>query len=312
MRPGLDHGNAGRHPAGRLRAAAPAMAEWRLAEAGLARALAGAALAHGALEERVRAEGDALRQRLVLAEAAGLSWPLGERIAAERLALYLDTRLGGAAGDAPALRRAAWAARRLGRGRAVAPAGLAAFLGLEATGPDYAIWRRAVTAASGLHPFTRAALAWHAWRQLLPLGPGHLVEGAVAASVTGAAAGRGGLGFVALALEGGAGLGADGAAEARLSAWLGAAERSALAGLMLADRLSAWRYRAAREAGRGRSLGALVALLGTTPLVSPALASAAGCGTASTVGRNLARLAAADLAEEVTGQASFRLWRARL
>jgi hypothetical protein len=127
--------------------------DWSAAEAGLAAALARAALAVGALDDRVRTAGgsaavmrdgahsavaedtgdnpslrhrgtrhasDGLRRRLLCSEIADLAWHLGDRVTVDRLALYLVLRLPGmganAAEDAQALARAAWAWRRLDHG----------------------------------------------------------------------------------------------------------------------------------------------------------------------------------------------------
>jgi hypothetical protein len=140
--------------------------DWAGAEAGLAAALAQAALAVGALDDRVRSAGGAapasaapgrphapqtdapaaagvlarpgagLRQRLLCAEIADLAWHLGDRVTVDRLALYLVLRLPGmgvhAADEAQALARAAWAWRRLDHGAVPPrddPPALAAWLG---------------------------------------------------------------------------------------------------------------------------------------------------------------------------------------
>ncbi len=120
-------------------------ADWAGAEARHAARLARAALALGALDDRVRqdrrrhpadtgpagpgphpdradphaphaaAPAGGLRRRILCAEIADLAWHLGDRVTPDRLALYLVLRLPGAGDDAQALARAAWAFRRLDR-----------------------------------------------------------------------------------------------------------------------------------------------------------------------------------------------------
>ena len=97
--------------------------DWRAAEAGLAGDLAELAFDIGRLVERVRGQGEGVAQRLALEEAAAVSWWTGDRIGADRLALWLSYRIGAAAEGGEGLIRTAWAARRLMAG---ASAGIAA------------------------------------------------------------------------------------------------------------------------------------------------------------------------------------------
>ncbi len=90
------------------------VAGWRAAEAALASELAELAFDLGRLSERVRVTGPGAVQRLALEEAAALSWWTGDRIGADRLALWTSYRIGAAEEDGGGLIRTAWAARRLG------------------------------------------------------------------------------------------------------------------------------------------------------------------------------------------------------
>ena len=87
--------------------------DWTKAEAGLAARLARTAGRLGALDERLRRGPVGWRHRLALIEAADLSWFVGDRISADRLALWLALRLSGAQDDTGTLGRIGWAVRRL-------------------------------------------------------------------------------------------------------------------------------------------------------------------------------------------------------
>ncbi|MEM9788553.1 MAG: hypothetical protein AAF801_18795, partial [Pseudomonadota bacterium] len=89
------------------------VAAWAQAEAALARPLADLALQMGILHARLQAGPVGWRHRLALIEAVDLSWLAGDRVPADRLALWLTLRLAGDGDDAQALARAGWAARRL-------------------------------------------------------------------------------------------------------------------------------------------------------------------------------------------------------
>ena len=312
-------------------AAASRPADWAAAEAANAGLLARAALTLGALDERVRHCAEGLRRRLVCLEAAELSWHLGERVTVDRLALYMVQRLSATGVDAQPLARAAWAVRRLERSQPPDPDALAEFLGREAVlrsgadvltrpvGAEFAAlaadWRRELEAGAVLHPVTRAALAWHAWRRHGLSGDEAMIEGAVVAARLGGAALRpGGLGFLPVALGGSAPLrGAAGAHEA-LSAWLQGVEAAALRGLMEADRVDRWLRRAedAIAPMSGRTPSRLLAALQKWPLVSaPMLETETGVSRAA-VQRNMTRLEELGLVDEVTGQSRFRFWRLAL
>lgn len=86
---------------------------WRAAEAAVAGDLAELSFDLGRLAERMRIMGPGAAQRLSLEEAASLSWWTGDRIGADRLALWTSYRIGAVEEDGGGLIRTAWAARRL-------------------------------------------------------------------------------------------------------------------------------------------------------------------------------------------------------
>ena len=87
--------------------------DWRKAEAGNAARLAHVANRIGALDDRLKRGPAGWRHRLALIEAADLSWFVGDRISADRLALWISIRLSGVQDDTAALARVGWAVRRL-------------------------------------------------------------------------------------------------------------------------------------------------------------------------------------------------------
>ncbi len=305
-------------------------ADWDAAVAGAAGAMASAALALGALDERVRQGGAGLRRRLLVAEVAGLSWHLGDRIGPDRLGLYLALRLSTSRDDAQGLARAAWAHRRLAEAAlpAPAPVPLADWLGRlpggaaevdRPVGIEFdrlaATFARRCEAAAGLPALARGARAWADWRALsLSDGPAAL-EGAVFAAL---AAGQGlrpaGLGFVPLALADGTALSTGGPAVAILAAWCAGVERCALRGLLEADRVEAWATAAERACAdlSGRTPARLIAALSAWPLASAPMLQADTGASRAAVQRNLDRLAARGLVREVTGHSRYRFWAAAL
>lgn len=292
-------------------------AAWAAAEAALAAPLARAAARLGALDERLLHGPAGWRQRLALVEAGELGWVAGARVAPERLALWLALRLGGVQADAQALLRLGWAVRRLGGGPGP-EAGPAAFLDRQPPPGDWAgggpgDWAAALAAAAGLHPLSRGALVFDRWSRA---GPGHAddaLEAAVAAARLAAGDCRGGAVFAPLAMGGAGALRARGPLPERLARWYAGAASAALAGLRLLDGLEAWqaRARAATAGLSGRTPGRLVALLAAWPLVSAPMAARLTGASRAAVQRNLARLEAAGLIREVTGQGRFRVWTAR-
>ena len=69
------------------------IADWARAEAGQAARLARVAGQLGALDDRLRRGPGGWRHRLALGEAADLGWFCGERVTADRLALWAASRL---------------------------------------------------------------------------------------------------------------------------------------------------------------------------------------------------------------------------
>ena len=87
--------------------------DWRKAEASNAAHLARVAGRIGALDDRMHRGPEGWRHRLALMQAADLSWFVGDRIGADRLALWISMRLSGVQDDTAALARVGWAVRRL-------------------------------------------------------------------------------------------------------------------------------------------------------------------------------------------------------
>ncbi len=288
---------------------------WRAAEASLAVELADLAFDAGRLAERLRVAGPGAVQRLALEEAASLSWWTGDRIAADRLALWTSYRIGAAEADGAGLIHTAWAARRLmapgARGlRAV----LADVLGDDGRGDLLlaAEVEAALQTVAGLSAVTRGCALFHLW-QSLDERPEHL-RGLEAAVLGARVAGQGALPFLPLSLAGFEGLTAAGPPERRLAGWIQGAQRAVLAALMRLERLADWRAKA--EAGTadlsGRTPARLIAALAAQPMLGAAQAEAETGASRAAVQRNLDVLEARGLAREVTGQGRFRVWAARL
>ncbi|MDE3028898.1 MAG: hypothetical protein KGH84_10915 [Paracoccaceae bacterium] len=180
---------------------------WRTAQGDLAAELAQVATLFGALEERLRRLGQGARQRLALLEAAELSWHSGDRVAPDRLGMWVSLRLSNPQDEAQALSRAAWAVRRLSGGPGP-EADLAAFLGRHdpaktaGLGPAFgkppsdlagrlADWQEAMAEADGLHPIVGAALGFHLWQlgEISGSGAAADLEAAVVAARLAARAG---------------------------------------------------------------------------------------------------------------------------
>jgi hypothetical protein len=300
------------------------LGQWRAGEHEGAKALANAAHALGRLDERLRFSGEGPVGRLALLEASAITWLGRQRITPDRIALYGHLSASGAGDDAPDLRIAAWAARRLGGelpgDPSRHPEQMAAFLGhgsrkgdaADALVADALDWAGVLQEAQDLHPISRAALAWHVWTTLEVAGPTARVEGAVAAARTGVGADRTGGRFLPVALAGAGGYLAGGTPKDRMKTWYGAVERSALRALMELARIDAW-HRDAAEATAGlsgRTPARLLDALAALPLASaPVLEHLTGASRAA-VQRNLDRLVALGLVSEVTGQDRYRIWRA--
>lgn len=291
---------------------------WRAAEASLSADLAELAFDHGRLAERVAVAGPGAVQRLALAEASSLSWWSGDRVTADRLALWLSYRIGAAEEGGEGLIRTAWAARRLaasGKGKGL-NAALATSLGED--GREDAGLRSDVAAElealKGTSAVTRGCALYHLWRSL-DERPDHLrgLEAAVlGARLTGSEPGQGRLPFLPLALTGFGALTASGSPEARLAGWITGAHRAVLSALMTLERLATWRGRAEAATAElsGRTPARLIATLAAHPMLAAPQAEAETGASRAAVQRNLDLLVARGLVREVTGQGRFRVWTA--
>ncbi len=289
---------------------------WRLAEAGLATDLADLSFDAGRLAERLRGAGAGAMHRLALEEAAAVSWWTGDRISADRLALWLSYRIGAAEAGGEGLIRTAWAARRL---MAPPSTGIAAAVtdllgdtgrGDPALAGDVA---EALDEVAGLSSVTRGCTAFHLWHSL-DERPDHLRALEAAALGARLAAGQGGLAFLPLALTGFGALTASGLPETRLLAWITGMHRAILAALMTLDRLAQWREKAEAATAdlQGRTPTRLIAALVAHPMLAAAQAETETGASRAAVMRNLDLLEARGLVREVTGQGRFRVWAARL
>lgn len=300
------------------------VAAWVAAEAALARPLADLALQLGRLAARLQIGPEGWRHRLALIEAADLSWLAGDRVPAERLALWLTLRLAGDTEDAQALARAGWAARRLQGGMAPQD-DLAAFLGRQSDdvrlADQIADWQGVMGQAALLHPISRAALGFHLWPVVgLSTGLGGaaplpMMEAAVVAArfvIKGAA--LDGAVFLPLALGGAGGLRARGAPHDRLQRWIAGAHHATRAALRMLDGLAAWEATAsaACAALTGRTPPQLLRLLRDWPLISAPMAEAETGTSRAAIQRNLNWMTNKGIIREVTGQGRYRFWTANL
>ncbi|MGY6409629.1 MAG: hypothetical protein ACXIUV_01185 [Alkalilacustris sp.] len=293
---------------------------WRKAEAGHAARLAHVAGRIGALDDRLARGPEGWRHRLALIEAADLSWFMGDRIGADRLALWVSLRLCGVQDDTTTLARVGWAVRRLtgGPGPEV---DLSAFLDRRdpETVPEEAEpfaeraggWLELMGQAADLHPITRACAGFHLW-SLAGLGQhGDRMEAAVTAARIATGEGRGAV-FAPLAMGGAGGLRAGGPPAGRLTSWLDGMETACLTAMRTLDAIEAWsaRAQAAMTTLSGRTPLALRAVLAEWPLVSAPMAQTMTGASRAAVQRNLAWMEARGLIREVTGQGRYRMWRA--
>jgi hypothetical protein len=146
--------------------------DWRKAEAGHAARLARVAGRLGALDERLKRGPEGWRHRLALIEAADLSWFAGDRVAPDRLALWISMRLSGVQDDTTALARVGWAVRRLTGGPGP-DVDLSAFLdrrdpeNMDDVAEPFSDraegWLDLMAQADDLHPITRACMGFHLW-----------------------------------------------------------------------------------------------------------------------------------------------------
>ena len=293
--------------------------DWRKAEANNAARLARVAGRLGGLDERLRRGPEGWRHRLALIEAADLSWFVGDRIGADRLALWISMRLSGVLDDTAALARVGWAVRRLNGGPGP-EADLSAFLDrrdpenmADEAEPfaDRAFgWLDLMAQAADLHPITRACMGFHLW-SLAGLGQhGDRMEAAVTAARITASEGKGAV-FAPMAMGGAGGLRAGGRPADRLAYWLGGMETASLTAMRHLDEIEAWaaRAEAAMIAHSGRTPPALRAVLTEWPLVSAPMAEVLTGASRAAVQRNLAWMEAHGLVREVTGQGRYKIWR---
>jgi len=298
--------------------------DWQAAQDALSGDLARLAQVFGELDLRLRGAGAGARHRLALREAADLSWWSGDRVALDKLGLWIALRAGARDDTEQALARAGWAVRRLSGGPAPA-AGIADFLerpveedaaGQEGAEPGAVASLAEIMAYSAaLHPVTQAALLFQAWR-ILGAERTRDMEAAVLAARHAAAMsrrpGQGAL-FLPLATTGPGAFQGAGEPAAKLAAWIAGAEQASLAALLQLERIAEWE-RAAQEATAdlsGRTPARLIAVLAQWPLVSAPLAEAETGASRAAIQRNLDRLTARGLIREVTGQGRYRLWAAR-
>jgi len=296
------------------------IAEWRQAEASHAASLARASGLFGALDDRLRRGPAGWRQRLALIEAADLSWYLGDRVSADRLALWITLRLSGVQDDTAALARASWAVRRLSGGPGP-QADLAAFLDRrnpeddDADGDTLLVradsWLELIAYADKLHPIVRAAMGFHLWNLA---GLGHFdtrIEAAVSASRLAASEASRAV-FVPLAMGGATGLRTTGPAAQRLGRWLEGLNAGCRTAMRYLDMIEAWHERAGADMAQlsGRTPAKLRAILMEWPLVSAPMAEALTGASRAAVQRNLIWMEKHNLIQEVTGQGRYKMWRA--
>jgi hypothetical protein len=289
------------------------------ATAGHAARLARVASRVGALDDRMKRGPEGWRHRLAQIEAADLSWFVGDRVGADRVALWISMRISGLQDDTAALARVGWAVRRLtgGPGPEV---DLSAFL--DRRDPENMVdeaepfadragsWLDLMAQAVDLHPISRACLGFHLW-SLSGLGQqGDRMEGWVTAARIAASEGKGAV-FAPLAMGGAGGLRAGGQPAERLSRWLDCMETGCLTAMRHLDDIEIWSERAEKEMATlsGKTPRALRAVLTEWPFISAPMAEALADASRAAVQRNLAWMEAHALIREVTGQGRFRMWR---
>lgn len=295
--------------------------DWRQAEASNAGRLARIAGLIGALDDRLRRGPEGWRHRLALIEAADLSWFAGDRIPADRLALWISMRLPGVQDDDAALARVGWAVRRLTGGPGPEP-DLSAFLdrrdpenltdGAESFADRAGGWLDLMAQAAILHPITRACMGFQLW-SLAGLGQqGDGMEAAVTAARIAAREGKGAV-FAPLAMAGAGGLRAGGEPAERFLRWLNGMETACLSAMRHLDDIETWSARAATEMTKlsGKTPPALRAVFTEWPLISAPMAEALTGASRTSVQRNLAWMETRSLIREVTGHGRYRMWRAQ-
>jgi hypothetical protein len=310
---------------------------WLEAEAALSRPLAEAVEAFARLDERLRAwdpaHAHAGVERLALGQAAALLWAEGAAVEVERLSLWSAWRIGRTAEEDAGMARAAWAARRLARGRwtLASPGAVARFEGRtprgdaldqDDPGAEWGAfarvrgeawiaaaesWAAEVRGLRAAHRFTQGCVAEQAWRLSGLSDVTAVVEPAVAAMRIAGRAGRGGAPFAPLARRRTPGGERPVERLRGFYADLAAGCAEALIGL---ERMQAWRARAEDAIAdlSGRTPRRLVALLAARVAASAQDAADAGGVSVSAAQRNLALLTERGVAREITGQGRFRMW----
>jgi len=294
---------------------------WIRAEAQNAAKLGKAAALLGALDDRLGRVPDGWRQRLALLEAVEIGWLAGDRVGLDQLSLWLSLRLTRMQDDAQALARTGWAVRRL-TGQLRPDTDLIRFLGrseASAEGDDRLSgrvegWTAMMSAASDLHPISRAAVGFNLW-SLAGLGhQGDRLEAAVTAARFAASDSRGGGVFAPLALGGGTGLRAYGPPSARMAQWYDGLSNAVRAAMRHLDALEAWQASSTLAIAplSGRTPARLLQVVADWPVVSARMAEEATGASRAAIQRNLTWMEDKGLLREVTGQGRFRYWGARL
>ena len=296
--------------------------DWAKAESDHAARLARVAGRLGALDDRLLRGPEGWRHRLALIEAADLSWFTGDRVSSDRLALWISMRLSGAQDDPNALARVGWAVRRLTGGPGPMD-DLAAFLGrrdpenIENSAERFEDraggWLDVMTAATDLHPITRACMGFHLW-SLAGLGQhGDQIEAAVTASKIAASDGSGAI-FAPLAMGGAGGLRVSGLPPERLARWLDGMNSAILTAMRTLDDIEAWTRRAENVMAQlsGRTPVALRNVFAEWLLVSAPMAEAMTGASRAAVQRNLAWMEDKGLIREVTGLGRYRMWKTQV
>jgi hypothetical protein len=292
--------------------------DWAKAERAHSARLAKVAGRLGALDDRLLRGPNGWRHRLALIETADLSWLAGDRVSSDRLALWISMRLSGAQDDPEALARIGWAVRRLtgGPGPKV---DLAAFLdrrdpeNIEDSADRFEDraggWLAVMTAASDLHPISRACMGYHLW-SMAGLGQhGDQIEAAVTAARIAASDASGAI-FAPLTMGGAGGLRASGLPPERLARWLDGMNSAILTAMRTLDDIETWTGRAETVMAHlsGRTPVALRKAFSQWPLVSSPMAEAVTGASRAAVQRNLAWMEESGLIREVTGQGRYRMW----
>jgi hypothetical protein len=172
-------------------------------------------------------------------------------------------------------------------------------------------WLDVMTAATDLHPITRACLGFHLW-SLAGLGHhGDQIEAAVTASRIAASDGSGAI-FAPIAMGGAGGLRVSGSPTERLAGWLDGMSSTTLRAMRILDDIERWAEIAESAMVKlsGRTPKALISILVEWPLISAPLAEETTGASRAAVQRNLNWMTANGLTCEVTGQGRYWMWRA--